>query len=249
MQGEGGTPEALAPLPPRDARAVAQARARQEDAPRMALRLLEGVVRRNPGSAEAWREIAMALAGNRESVRARAAIDRWEAFDPEDVMVCYYRALLSYSETDFEEALLWAEGALQDMPGDFAMLWVRAEYFRYMGVSGYESAQEECRSADPERFDEHMRADRALRVYGAPEMQIAFERLLQTSSLVRQGDIARARRLAALSAAKIAPGTALNDLRVEILERLRREERKRGTAAAGRAPVPARPVRPGRGWW
>lgn len=235
---------ALNALPPRDARAVEQARARRDDSPGQAAQILERVVRRNPESSAAWRELTLALVEPYGHARCRTALAQWEVLDPEDPMIPLVKACLAFSETDYAEALKFAAKALEGLPGNFQMLWAKAQCERFLHLPGHIASLEAARSADAEAFAEHMRHERALEKYAPVEVQVAFERVIQIGVLAGEGDTVRARRLLEASEGDVPPNPAWDRFKENSVRRIEAAERRRG-ALPPRSKAVVRPIRGG----
>ncbi len=244
MQEPSPASGTLAPpaLSPRDARAVERANSMLDTTPRQAWVILEQVVRRNPSSAAAWRAYTLGLLNQYKQGRCRAALARWRALAPEDPLIPAVEAGLAYSDMDFEEALRWAERALERDPRNFQMLWAKAMSERFLRLPAQQASFEAARAADAAWFDEEMDRVGRIEKCGPLEFQNAFERILLIGSASDEGDVVRARRLLEQSRREPVLPEAWADFRREMEKRLEAAERRaRGKPAPSRAPL--RPAR------
>jgi hypothetical protein len=215
-----------------------EARRLGEEGRGQAVAILERVVRRNPRSVEAWRELTVALFEPYSSARCRAALGEWEALCPDDPQLDRVKAGLAFADTDFEEALAHAQRALERAPDDFTMRWARAQCERYLRRPTWPLRMEEARATDPEAFLREMRREEALEKYAPMEAQVAFERILRIGSLADEGETVRARRLAQLSQGQFPSEHPCGQLLARMVDLLEAAER-RGVRAprARRSPV------------
>ncbi len=229
-------------LAPRDTRAIVRANSILDTSPRQARVLLEGVVRRNPNAAAAWRAYTFGLDHHYEQSRCRAALARWEALAPGDPLIPAAHAGLAYSDLDFEEALRWIKRALDRDPENFPMLWAKAMSERFLRLPSQAASLAKVREADPARYKAEAERVRSLERFGSLELQNAFERILLIGTASDEGDIVRARRLLQQSRSEPVLPEAWADFRREMEKRLEAAERRtRGKPARARAPLwPAR---------